>query len=146
MTKILTFPWGLQIGKLASGEMIEYPDDPPLEKKYWQSSYRIEAVAYLQSLVENTMIKRTFDQVEQPVFLAYYFKDEENQDPTVKVSTMLKMFDELDTPENLKKKVALPSVGVHPLASDIKSKDIAAVKQETYKFAEEVLTLKPINN
>ncbi len=104
MTKIFTIPWGLQIGKMVSGEMIEYPDDPPIEKKYWQSLYRIEAVAYLQSLVENTMNKRTFDQVKQPVFLAYYFKDEENQDSTVKVSAMLKMFDELETPGNLKKK------------------------------------------
>jgi len=144
MTKILTFPWGLQIGKMVSGEMIEYPDDTPLEKKYWQSSYRIEAVAYLQSLVENTMNKSTFSQVKQPVFLGYYFKDEENQDPTVKVSAMLKMFDELGTPENLKRKVAFPNVGVHPLASDIKSKDIATVKQETYKFAEEILKLKRI--
>lgn len=144
MTKILTFPWGLQIGKLVSGEMIEYPDDSPMEKKYWQSSYRIEAVAYLQSLVENTMNARTFKEVKQPVFLGYYFKDEENQDPTVKVSAMLKMFDELSTPEELKREIAFPTVGVHPLASDIKSKDILAVKRETYKFAEEILKLTPI--
>lgn len=144
MTRILTFPWGLQIGKMVSGEMIEYPDDTPMEKKYWQSSYRIEAVAYLQSLIENTMNKKTFSEVNQPVFLGYYFKDEENQDPTVKVSAMLKMYDELSTPENLKRKVAFSTVGVHPLASDIKSKDIPIVKQETYKFAEEILKLKPI--
>lgn len=144
MTKILTFPWGLQLGKMVSGEMVEYPDDTPMEKKYWQSSYRIEAVAYLQSLVENTMNKRSFNQIDQPVFLGYYFKDEKNQDPTVKVSAMLKMFEELSTPEEIKRKVAFPNVGVHPLASDIKSKDIPAVKQETYKFAEEILKLNPI--
>lgn len=144
MTKILTLPWGLQIGKLVSGEMIEYPDDPPLVRKYWQSSYRIEAVAYLQSLVENTMKESTFSKVNQAVFLGYYFKDEEHQDPTVKVSAMLKMYDELGTPKDLKRKVAFANVGVHPLASDIKSKDIPAVKQETYKFAEEILKLNPI--
>lgn len=147
MTKILTYPWGLQLGKLVGGEMIEYPDDPPIEKKYWQSSYRLEAVAYLQSLVENTMTFETFEKVTQPVFLGYYYKDEENQDPTVKVSAMLRMFDELGTPENLKVKHAFPTVGVHPLASDIKSKDIAAVKDETFKFAEEILKLKnTVNN
>jgi len=144
MTKILTFPWGLQIGKLAGGEMIEYPDDPPLVKKYWQSSYRIEAAAYLQSLVENTMTLRTFEEVEQPLFLGYYYKDEENQDPTVKVSAMLDMFKHLGTPDSLKRKFAFDKVGVHPLACDIKSKDIGAVKHETYKFAEEILKLNPI--
>ena len=30
MTKILTYPWGLQIAKIINGEMVEYPDDPPI--------------------------------------------------------------------------------------------------------------------
>lgn len=144
MAKVLTFPWGLQIGKLAGEEMIEYPDDPPLIKKYWQSSYRIEAVAYLQSLLENTMTNRTFELVEQPLFLGYYYQNEENQDPRVKVSAMLDMFKHLATPDDLKRKIAFDKVGVHPLACDIKSKDIETVKLETFKFAEEILKLNPI--
>ncbi|NOR88181.1 MAG: alpha/beta hydrolase [Bacteroidales bacterium] len=143
MSKILTFPWGIQIGKMVAGEMVVYPDDPPIVKKYWQSSYRIEGVGYLQSLVENTMIERTFEQVKQPVFLGYYYKDEEYQDHTVKVSAQIEMFEQLGTEASLKREVAFATVGVHPLASDIKSKDIAAVKNETYKFAEEILNLKP---
>jgi len=142
MTKILTYPWGLQVAKLINGEMVEYPDDPPLEKKYWQSSYNIQAVAYLQSLVENTMVEDTFEKVKQPVFLGYYYLDEENQDHTVKVAASINMFENLGTPTNLKRKVAFPNVGVHPLASDIKSKDIISVERETYFFAQEVLGLK----
>jgi len=141
MSKILTYPWGLQIGKLVNGEMVEYPDDPAIVQKYWQSSYRIEAVAYLQSLVENTMTHETFAQVTQPVFLGYYYQDEEHQDHTVKVSAELDMFEHLGTPENVKRKHAFAKVGVHPLASDIKSKDIDGVERETYKFAEEILKL-----
>ncbi len=143
MTKILTFPWGLQIGKLVQGEMVEYPDDPPLVSKYWQSTYRVEAVAYLQSLVENTMTLRTFEKVKQPLFLGYYYKDEQNQDGTVKVSAMLEMYKNLGTPENQRTKFAFTEVGVHPLASDIKSKDIVSVKRETFKFAEEILHINP---
>jgi esterase/lipase len=142
MTKILTYPWGLQIGKLVNGEMVEYPDDPPLEKKYWQSSYRLEAVGFLQSMVENTMTHETFEKVKQPVFFGYYYKDEEHQDHTVKVSAGLDMFEYLGTPESLKRKYAFAEAGVHPLASNIKSKDIAGVERETYKFAEEILKLK----
>ena len=141
MTKILTYPWGLQIAKIINGEMVEYPDDPPIEKQYWQSSYNIQAVAYLQSLVENTMVNKTFEKVIQPVFLGYYYLDEENQDHTVKVGASLNMFENLGTPTNLKRKVAFPNVGVHPLASDIKSKDIESVERETYFFAQEILGL-----
>jgi len=146
MTKIFTFPWGLQIGKMVNGDMVTYPDDPPIIKKYWQSSYRLEAVAYLQSLVENTMTARTFNEVKQPLFLGYYYKDEDHQDPTVKVSAMIKMFDELGTPDELKRKVAFPNAGEHPIASDLRSKDIAGVERETFKFAEEILKMKVKEN
>jgi len=142
MTKILTYPWGLQIAKLINGDMVEYPDDPPIVRKYWQSSYSINAVAYLQSLVENTMTEETFAKVKQPVFLGYYYLDEEHQDHTVKVAASLNMFEHLGTANELKRKHAFTQVGVHPLASDIKSKDIAGVERETYKFAEEILRVK----
>lgn len=141
MSKILTYPWGLQIGKLVNGEMVTYPDDPAIVQKYWQSSYRLEAVAYLQSLVENTMTNETFAKVTQPVFLGYYYQDEEHQDHTVKVSAELDMFENLGTPADMKRKHAFAKVGVHPLASDIKSKDIDGVERETFKFAEEILKL-----
>ena len=142
MTKILTYPWGLQIAKLINGKMVEYPDDPAIVRKYWQSSYSINAVGYLQSLVENTMNNETFAKVKQPIFLGYYYLDEEHQDHTVKVSASLHMFEHLGTSDDLKRKQAFPQAGVHPLASDIKSKDIAGVETETYKFAEEILELK----
>jgi len=145
MTKILSSHWGVQIGKLVNGKMVTYPDDPPIVQKYWQSAYRIEAVAYLQSLVENTMTVETFAKVKQPVFLGYYYKDEENQDHTVKVAAELRMFDQIATPDELKMKYAFADAGVHPIASDIKSKDIAGVERETFKFAEEILKIEKVD-
>lgn len=142
-SKILTYPWGLNLGKLIAGETIVYDDDAETQK-YWQSSYRIEGVVYLQSLVENTMTESVFEKVKQPLFLGYYYKNETENDPTVKVSAMLEMFEQISTPTELKREHAFPEVGVHPLASGIKSKNIDAVRNETYKFAEEILKLKPI--
>ncbi|MCD6090029.1 MAG: hypothetical protein J7J72_00880 [Bacteroidales bacterium] len=140
-SKILTYPWGLKIGKLIAGETLVYDDEPEVQK-YWQSTYRIEAVGFLQSLVENTMKKSTFEKVNQPLFLGYYYKNEAENDPTVKVDAMLRMFEQIKTPEDQKRAHAFPEVGVHPLASGIKSKNIEAVRSETYKFAEEILKLK----
>lgn len=142
-SKILTYPWGLNLGKMIAGETIVYDDDAETQK-YWQSSYRIEGVVYLQSLVENTMTESVFEKVKQPLFLGYYYKNETENDPTVKVSAMLEMFEQISTPTELKREHAFPEVGVHPLASGIKSKNIDAVRNETYKFAEEILKLKPI--
>jgi len=143
--KILTFPWGIELGKLIAGETLSY-DDSDEVKKYWQSSYSIEGVVNLQSLVENTMIEKTFNKVTQPLFLGYYYKNEEEQDPTVKVSAMLEMFEQISTPKELKREHAFPNVGVHPLSSGIKSKNIEGVRLETFKFAEEILKLIPIQD
>ena len=143
--KILTYPWGLNLGKLIAGETLSYNDEPEV-KKYWQSNYRIEGVVYLESLVENSMTKSTFKKVVQPLFLGYYYKNEIENDPTVKVSAMLKMYRQISTPKELKREHAFPEVGVHPFASGIKSKNIDAVRNETYKFAEEILMLKPIQD
>ena len=66
-SKILMLPWGLNLGKLIAGETLIYDDEPEVQK-YWQSTYCIEGVANLQSLVENTMTKRTFEKVNQPLF------------------------------------------------------------------------------
>jgi len=144
-SKILTFPWGLNLGKKIAGETLVYDDDAEVQK-YWQSQYRIEGIVYLQSLVENTMKKSTFEKITQPLFLGYYYKNEQENDPTVKVSAMLKMFEQIKTPIELKREHAFPEVGVHPFASGIKSKNIDVVRDETYKFAEEILHLKPIQD
>ena len=93
--------------------------------------------------MDETMTEETFQRVRQPLFLGYYYKDEIHQDSTVSVPAMLRMFDELGTPADQKRKVAFPNVGDHVMTSYITSKDLESVKRETNRFMEEVLGLKP---
>jgi hypothetical protein len=79
------------------------------------------------------------------LFVGYYYKDEEHQDPTVSVQRILEMFDQVSTPESKKWKVAFPEAGVHPIASEILSKDVKSVESKTFEFAEKVLGMKPVN-
>ena len=67
--------------------------------------------------------------------------DEEYQDDVVKVSAMKRMFNQLGTPDSLKRSVPIPNAGAHVLGSYIKSKDIPSVERECDQFAEEVLHL-----
>jgi cell division protein FtsW (lipid II flippase) len=80
-----------------------------------------------------------FAKIKCPVFLAYYYKNEEEQDKTVSVPAMLKMFDELGTPAELKRKIAFPEAGAHVIASYIRSKDWQGVERETDKFLSEIV-------
>lgn len=104
----------------------------------------MEATVQLEELLETTMKASVFEKVKQPVLLLYYYKDEDNQDPVVKVSAMKRMFNQLGTPGNLKRQTAIPNAGDHVLGSYIKSKDLAAVQKECAAFATEILGMKEV--
>lgn len=133
---LLNNPWGLQIARLVTGGDERFlTGKSPIYKKYWYNHYRLESVVQLQELLESSMNKATFERVKQPVLLLYYYKNEQQQDPVVKVSAMLKMFDELGTPANEKLKIALPHTGNHVLGSYITSKDVNGVEKAVNQFA-----------
>ncbi|GAB1463082.1 alpha/beta hydrolase [Pedobacter sp.] len=133
---LLNNPWGLQIARMVSGGDERVLDGKtPIYKKYWYSHYRLESVVQLQELLESTMTPSLFKKVKQPTLLLYYYKNEKEQDPVVKVAAMLKMFDELGTPADKKEKVALPNTGNHVIGSYITSKDIPSVEKAMNEFA-----------
>jgi len=137
---LLNNPWGLQIARkvtggderLVTGKTAEY-------KKYWYTNYRLESVVQLQELLESSMTKNLFKKVKQPVLMLYYYKNEQEQDPVVKVSAMLKMFDQLGTPSSQRQKIALPNTGNHVIGSSITSKDIEGVEHAMDGFIAERL-------
>lgn len=143
---LLSKPWGLQIGRKFSGGKyrVTNEDFNSKECRYWYCKYRMEAVVYLQQLVDATMKKSTFNRVTAPVFLGYYYKDRDHQDETVKVSAMLKMFDQLGTSSDRKVKMAFPEAGDHVIACELTSGSVEEVIRETIKFGEEVLALDPV--
>jgi pimeloyl-ACP methyl ester carboxylesterase len=139
---LLNNPWGLQIARAVKhGKYIVSDDDRDIYRKYWNKPYRLEAAVALEEYLETSMTKENFEMVKQPVLLLYYYRDEVHQDSVVKVSAMLNMFDELGTPENLKRKRAMPNSGDHVLASPIKSHDVDGVQTEIEKFMKEVLAI-----
>jgi esterase/lipase len=139
---ILDKPWGLQIARVVSGGPVKkFESESKAHANYWQLDYRIEALVALQSLISNTMKPEVFSNVKCPVFLGYYYKNEIEQDKTVSVSAMLKMFDELGTPAALKQKKAFPEAGTHVIGSYIRSKDWPGVEKETDTFLSDIVKL-----
>ncbi|MFY9153652.1 MAG: alpha/beta hydrolase [Prolixibacteraceae bacterium] len=143
---LLSRAWGLQIArKVYNGNYrVTNTDSTSTDCQYWNCKYRLEAIVYLQQLVESTMTKATFKKVTQPVFLGYYYKDAENQDQVVKVDAELQMFNLLSTPENLKQKVAFPDAGTHTIACKLFSAAWQQVEASSFQFAEEKLGLVPV--
>ncbi len=141
---LLNDPWGLQIARMVIGGDNQVIDYPPARQQYWNGKYRLESLTQLEELLERKMNKETFQKVKQPSLTLYYYKDEEHQDPTVKVSAMLTMNEQLGTDPSKKRAVAIPGAGAHVIGSHLVSKDLEAVTNAANQFAEEVLGMKPI--
>jgi pimeloyl-ACP methyl ester carboxylesterase len=140
---VLNNHWGLSLAKMINGSSyIAASSNGELNKQYWNAPYRIEAAVALEEMLETSMNKETFSKINQPLLLLYYYRDEVHQDSTVKVSAMKQMFEEIGTPANLKKAVAMPKAGDHVIGSYIRSKDIPGVEREIENFLSAVVGLK----
>lgn len=143
---ILTHPWGRFIARTLVGNsyMIHSPNEGKRARRIWYSQYRIEGMMALGQLIEATMHPATFEKVTQPLFMGYYYKNAFEQDHKVSIRAMLDMFGRLGTPAEKKRKVSFPGAGSHVINNPLTSKAFPEVKKETFKFAEEILGLKPL--
>jgi len=110
--------------------------------KYWSREYHLNSYRSLGILIRSKMNAETFQKIQQPLFMGYYYKNEDEQDKVVSVPKMLEMYVQVQTSENKKVKVAFPESGDHVIASSITSKDWEGVLRETKKFLEEVAGVK----
>ncbi len=139
---LLNDPWGLQIARLVMKGDYRITDASDEHAKFWNKKYRLESLTELEQLTELAMTKKTFAKIKQPSLTLYYYKNEEEQDPRVKVSAMLKMNEALGTPSDMKEAIAFPNAGAHVIGSSMTSKDVEGVYAAIKKFAVEKLGMK----
>ncbi len=142
-THLLDDAWGLQIVRMAEGGQYHIWEAPEEALNYWYTKYRVESLIELRQLVDATMQEEVFANIRQPTLLLYYYKSEEDQDNTVSVDAMLTMFDQLGTPDALKKQHAIPEAGKHVICSPIFSNDVESVRSYTRDFFEDILEISP---
>lgn len=138
-------PWGLYIGRLIMNGNYRITSASEEHSRYWNKKYRLESVVQLQELLETTMVPETFRRIKQPSLTLYYYKNDVEQDPEVRVDAMLKMNEQLGTPPELKETIAIPGAGAHVIGSSLTSQDVPGVYKAIRKFAMEKLMMKPVN-
>jgi pimeloyl-ACP methyl ester carboxylesterase len=141
---LLNDPWGLQIAQAVAGTYRIVSDTTAIYARYWNNRYLMTAPVELEQLLETTMKRSVFERITTPVLMLYYYKNEREQDPVVKISAMKRMYGALGTPDSLKRELALPNTGDHVLASPIKSKDVASVEKACIEWGAQVLRLSPV--
>lgn len=137
---LLTKPWGLQMVRELRGSKYYYmnTDLGDEECDYWNCFYRLEAIAQMQMLIKKIDTKNTYDKITTPVFMAYYYEDETLQDQVSSVDAMLKMFDKLATPEDLKEKQAF-NAGTHYIGCRLLSQTQPEVQEACIAFAQNII-------
>jgi len=141
---LLNDPWGLQIARMVMKGKYRVTDADEVRSQYWNNPYRLESLVQLQELVETTMTKETFEKITHPSLTLYYYRNEKEQDPEVKVSAMLEMHRQLSTPDSLKVGKAIPGAGAHVIGGSLASKDVESVYREMETFALGKLNMRKI--
>lgn len=136
-TDMLIGPWGLQIARMIfGGKNRSYTLDEAEAMNYWTHRYRLEGVQCLASLVKMTMTDEAFAKINQPTFVAYYYKDENNKDEVVSIPAMHDFINKINTPKSQQKIEAYGEVGAHVMTSKFQSKDRSRLKTDIFKFVD----------
>lgn len=137
---LVTGPWGYQLTKLSLGsEYLDNPDTIATHKKYWQMHRHVDGMISVVNLVAHMQSKESFARIKCPVFLGYYYKNEQQQDMAASVPAMKEMFEMLGTSPDLKRQVAFPEAGDHVIASRYTSREWERVGSETESWLRDVV-------
>lgn len=140
----LTGPWGLQLARiLFQGDYRSFEANDSV-KKYWIHHYRLEGLISLKALVEATMSKQTFEQIKQPVFMGYYYKNEAEQDKVISIKRAQEVFEYIACRPEQKQQVAFPDAKGHVFSSKYYSTDFDKVIQSISSFIELQHQVKPL--
>ena len=134
---LLDMPWGKQIANVVIGSdyrTIEYPEEA---QPYWYSRYHNDGLIALQRLLDETMTEEVFSSIEMPVFMGYYYKNDEEMDKVVSVEAMQDFFESIATPDDMKKAVAFADGTNHVISSSIKNPNWRKVQIEIEAFLSE---------
>ena len=137
-SELLLKPWGRQIAETVFGGIyntISYDDNAI---RYWNDAYHIQGTFMVRDLLDQTMTKEVFAKIDVPVFLGYYYKNDEESDHIVSVPDMVDFYNAISTPDSQKVSIAYPNAERHVISSWIFSKSIDKVKKDTYIFLDEL--------
>jgi pimeloyl-ACP methyl ester carboxylesterase len=135
--KLVIGPWGELLTEWVMGGQINQEIRPDSVAAYWSEYYHLDAYFSLFSMIDQTMKPEIFEKIKCPVFMAYYYKDLDNQDDVVSVQAMNEMFEQLSSVN--KKSIAFPQTGNHVIASDLRSKDWIGVRDSSWSFLKSII-------
>lgn len=136
----------LVFGEKRGGRVELSPDDPrkPSYRDFWYTEQYTRALEGPVGLRRRLAEPGLFRRVRAPVLLLYYYRDEQHQDPTADVASMLDafaMFGRASRPHGLSRTLAVEN-GSHVLLSEHVRADHVLIETEIMTFLKDVQNLR----
>lgn len=110
----------------------------PQEEAIWYSSYRMNGALALGNLVQKTMRRSTFTNVQCPAFVGYYYLNHELHDRVVSTSAIKRMVKMLGTPPEKIMLENFPKAGSHVICSSLLSNAVHEVTKKTTLYLKHI--------
>jgi len=132
-------PWGKQLMRTIVGSDYRTWEASKEAQQYWTTKNRIEGLIALRELMDRTMTDETFQQIDIPVCILAYYKNDKEQDQTVSVPMMETFIEKISTPESEKLLVKFANAGTHPLGSKYMNENWKDVEEAIDAFLTKVM-------
>lgn len=135
--KLITGPWGEQLARKIHGSDYRNLRLPKVCHQYWTMRYRLEGGFAVQGLIDQSIKESYFQKLTHPVFMGFYYKNEEESDHVISTQAIRDYATLLPGDKNIIK--PFENVGGHIIANECQSKDLNEVKTALWSFAQEQL-------
>ena len=128
-------PWGQRIMRLhLGGSYLNFEPDNEGHDQYWYNTFRIEAMMNLKTMKRKLLDDELPGRIRQPVFVGYYYRDEEHQDDVVSAAAIRSLEPKLGTPPDQKQFMAFPGADAHVISSAYRTDVYAHVTDSVIQF------------
>ncbi len=141
---LLNGPWGRQLARqIFSGSFREWPATDTV-KAYWTTRYHLDGLHALRALLDQTMTPAVFEKIQQPLFVSYYYQDEEHQDTAISIEAIKAFLQQVGTPAAQQTVFVTAKAGSHPIASSIWNEHWLEVEEATASFLRQVIDMEEV--
>jgi len=138
--KLLTSAVMRNIMRVIPGKkyLINTPETTYAEARIWNTTYALSGALALGAFVQHNMNEDLFEGVYQPVFIGYYYKNNDQQDTVVSVSAIRQMAQCLGSRTETVYVTNFPEAQNHVICSGLVSKSANRVIGRTLNFLKNV--------
>ncbi len=135
-SQLLVRPWGKQLFKqMMNGNYRQWQGNEIINK-YWTTKNRIEAHVAIRDLLNQTMTDDVFRKITQPVFIGYYYKNEEKRDKVISINALDKMGKTISTPKEKVTIIPFATARGHVISSSYMNNAWEDVQNAIFKFTD----------